>query len=72
MEGSGNDLKTVEDRIAGVLRSPGMSPWLKNSLEAALDCDPIAIGNDLAILNILLRARTRAIVDDVLARQIER
>jgi hypothetical protein len=55
--------KETDDRIAWVLDHPGTSPWLKTALETALQRDPIAIVNDLEILNLLLRARWRASLD---------
>lgn len=56
-------LKETDDRIAWILAHPGMSAWLKTTLKTALECDAIAVVNDLEILNMLLRARCDAIMD---------
>ncbi len=47
------------NQIDWVLARPDMSPWLKNALEAARGCDPVAILNDLEILNHVLRGLSR-------------
>jgi hypothetical protein len=38
---------------------PGTSEWLKQSLRAALVCDPVALLNDLGMLNQLLETRAK-------------
>ena len=48
----------TEDRIAWVLAHPGMSDWLKQTVRTALDRDPVAVLNDLEILNVLLRRKS--------------
>ena len=45
----------TDQQIAWALAHPGTSEWLKQSLEAALDCDPVALLNELEILKRLLR-----------------
>jgi len=56
--------REISEQITWILNDPGMSPWLKTTLETALRRDPIAVVNDLEILNLLLRARC-----DVMMRQ---
>jgi hypothetical protein len=53
-------LKESDDRIDWVLSHPGMSEWLKDTLRAARDCDPVDLLNDLAMLDQLLRVRAEA------------
>ncbi len=48
----------IDEQIAFVLGHPGMSLWLKNALRDALTRDPIALINDLEILNLILRNRS--------------
>lgn len=48
-------LRTNEDRITWVLDHPRMSLWLKTALKSALERNPIALLNDLEILNQLLQ-----------------
>lgn len=57
-----DNLKETDDRIACVLAHPGMSLWLKETLGAALERDPVDILIDLDILNHLLRARSDALI----------
>lgn len=52
--------ETEERMIAWVLAHPGMSGWLKRGLRTALRRDPIAVLNDLEMLNALLRPRAQA------------
>jgi hypothetical protein len=52
------DLVENNKQIDWVLSCPDMSAWLKQSLTAARDRDPIHILNDLEILNHLLQARS--------------
>ena len=56
-----DSLKEIDYRIAWVLGHPGMSPWLKTALGTALARDHLAVVNDLEILNLLLRSRSRAL-----------
>ena len=55
---------SVEDQIAFVLSHPGMSAWLKRSLSDALSCDPIEVLNDLEILGLILRRRSRQLLEE--------
>ena len=48
----------AERRIAWVLAHPGISPWLKHALRAALACDPVVASNDVDLLRELVRTRT--------------
>ena len=66
---SDDDLRRAEERIAWVLASPGMSPWLKDALRTARARDPVALLNDLEIMCLLLRARSQAIIDQGLHRR---
>ena len=49
------DLLSTERRIARALVHPAFSEWLKQALRSALDRDPTALGNDLELLEHLLR-----------------
>ncbi len=49
----------ADQRIAWALAHPGTSEWLKQSLRAALVCDPVALLNDLGMLNQLLEPRAK-------------
>jgi hypothetical protein len=49
------DLATANQRIDWILRHPDISPWLKATLEAAHRRDPVAVVNDLELLNCALR-----------------
>lgn len=53
-------LRTNDARIEWVLAHPAMSAWLKTSLQAACERDPVEVLNDLEILNLLLRTRCQA------------
>lgn len=53
-------LKEAERRIDWVLAHPAMSDWLKNTLRGARERDPVAVLNDLEMLNHLLRPRAEA------------
>ena len=55
---------SAEDQIAFVLSHPGMSAWLKRTLSDALSCDPIDMLNDLEILNLILRKRSRQLIEE--------
>lgn len=62
-EGSGDVLDIAQYRISWVLDHPGMSEWLKEAVRTALDHDPVAVLNDLEMLNTLLRLRAEAQID---------
>jgi hypothetical protein len=51
---------------AFIIGHPGMSDWLKQSLREALPRDPIAVLNDLEILNLILRRRSEAVMSRTL------
>jgi hypothetical protein len=53
--------------IAFILEHPGMSDWLKTALQEALPRDPIAVLNDLEILNVVLRKRSEALIAGMFA-----
>lgn len=57
----------VDAHIAFILEHPGMSDWLKRALENALPRDPIAVLNDLEILNLVLRKRSEALISGMFA-----
>lgn len=57
-------LKETDARIGWVLAHPGMSLWLKETLGAALERDPVDVLNDLEILNHLLRAQSDALIHE--------
>ena len=60
---SGNGPQFEADaHIAFILEHPGMSDWLKTALREALPRDPIAVLNDLEILNLVLRKRSEALI----------
>jgi len=44
-----------------------MSDWLKTALQEALPRDPIAVLNDLEILNLVLRKRSEALIAGMFA-----
>lgn len=50
---------SIDEKISFVLNHPGMSNWLKHALREALPRDPVSILNDLEILNLILRERSR-------------
>ena len=52
---SGEDPQELQQRISWVLEHPGMSLWLKQALRGGLSRDPVAVLNDLEILNATLR-----------------
>lgn len=49
----------ADQRIAWILAHSGTSEWLKESLRAALVCDPVALLNDLEMLNQILEPRAK-------------
>lgn len=49
------DLTKANQQIDWVLQHPDMSLWLKTTLKAALQRDPLAVSNDLELLNCVLR-----------------
>jgi len=65
---SGDDPQFEADaHIAFILEHPGMSDWLKTALQEALPRDPIAVLNDLEILNLVLRKRSEALIAGMFA-----
>jgi hypothetical protein len=54
------ELIKSQEQIDWVLSRANMSSWLKNALAAARDRDPIAVLNDLEILNHVLRTWSNA------------
>jgi hypothetical protein len=48
--------------IAGVLRDPATSSWLKTSLCSALSRDPVDAANDAEVLAQLLERRCRDVL----------
>lgn len=48
---------TEQNQVEQVLASPATSTWLRNSLTAALQRDPIDAANDAEALSELLSAR---------------
>jgi hypothetical protein len=50
-------LEQVNKRIQFALEHPGLSNWLKNTVSAALERDPIDVLNDLEIINTTLKTR---------------
>ena len=55
-------LAAIDERIAWVLESPGMSVWLKSALKSALAENPITLSNDLEILTHLIVPRLNALL----------
>ncbi len=53
----GTETPDVDRQISFVLQHPGMSPWLKDSLRAALGRDPVSLLNDIEILSLIIRQR---------------
>ena len=49
------DVLRSEAHIRSALAHPAFSEWLKQALRSALDRDPTALGNDLELLEHLLR-----------------
>ncbi len=68
-EGSDDVLETAQYRISWVLDHPGMSEWLKEAVRTALDRDPVAVLNDLELLNTLLRLRAEAQINAVMPKR---
>jgi hypothetical protein len=58
---------TLEERIAWILANPRSSAWLKQALESANGRDPVAVLNDLEILNLLLRKKAEASIQNALS-----
>ncbi len=48
---------TEQNQVEQVLASPATSTWLRNSLTAALQLDPVDAANDAELLSQLLGAR---------------
>ncbi len=61
------DFCEANRRIQWILEHPNFSPWLKDSLRKALECDPVAALNDAELLLQLIRARTDALVQETLS-----
>ncbi len=61
---SHTDIEEADRRIRWVLEHENISPWLKESLRAALECDPVTALNDAELLLHLIRARTDAVVQE--------
>jgi hypothetical protein len=57
----------ADAHIAFILEHPGMSDWLKRALQEALPRDPVAVLNDLEILNLVLRKRSEALIGGMFA-----
>ena len=57
----------ADAHIAFILEHPGMSDWLKRALGKALPRDPVAVLNDLEILNLVLRKRSEALIAGMFA-----
>ena len=57
----------ADAQIAFILEHPGMSDWLQTALQEALPRDPIAVLNDLEILNLVLRKRSEALIAGMFA-----
>ena len=53
---------TIEEQISFILGHPGMSAWLKSALRDALHRDPLSVMNDLEILNLILRNRSKLLI----------
>lgn len=65
---SGDDPQfEADEHIAFILEHPGMSGWLKTALQEALPRDPIALLNDLEILNLVLRKRSEVLIAGMFA-----
>lgn len=47
----------LDSQISFVLAHPGMSSWLKNAIQGAMEQDPLSSMNDVEILQTLLRRR---------------
>ncbi|MCW8308598.1 hypothetical protein AruPA_16295 [Acidiphilium sp. PA] len=58
----------ADAHIAFILEHTGMSDWLKTALQEALPLDPIAVLNDLEILNLVLRKRSEALITGMFAK----
>lgn len=55
--------KDMESQVKFILDSPVMSDWLKDALRNAIHRDPVAVLNDLEILNLVLRKRAMCMLD---------
>lgn len=47
--------------VQAILTSPSTSVWLKDALQAALQCDPVEAANDAELLASLLTQRRAAL-----------
>ncbi|QPC95913.1 hypothetical protein [Mesorhizobium sp. INR15] len=59
-------LPKIEKHIAWVLAHPGMSAWLKDALRTSADRDPVDLLGDLAMLSLLLKAKSHAAINQQL------
>lgn len=48
-----------------VLKDPETSDWLRHALQAALQCDPVRVANDVEILRAVLQQRVADLDDPV-------
>lgn len=53
-------MSDVKDHIRWHLECKATSPWLKAALASAQSCDPVALLNDLFLLDFLLRPPAEA------------
>lgn len=56
-----------DDEIREILRSPGLSDWLRVALGTALERDPVDAANDAAVLAMVLDKRASEIMATTLA-----
>ena len=61
-------LAAADARIGWVLDNPATSSWLRQALRAALEDQPVAAGNDVEVLRLLLQTRADAWVREQLGR----
>ena len=59
-------IQVAEHRIAWVLAHPDMSPWLQETLRTARERDPVAVMNDLELLDALLRPWADARIQEMM------
>ncbi|UGB39542.1 hypothetical protein [Frateuria soli] len=60
-------LEQAEQRIEWVLSHPGTSDWLKACLRTLRLHHPVQALNDLEVLDMLVRERSIALIDGLLA-----
>jgi hypothetical protein len=61
-----NQLRLAEEHIDWVLSHPDKSAWLKDALRMARSRDPVALLNDVELLQTLLQARSHALIEQLL------